>query len=85
MQDDERRNPPDDSLSGGVLRGVGQGRTSSVDIEGDINLGDTLGHGRDTEEIEVADELLFRTSLRSPVNLDFDSVMAVRGGRASFS
>lgn len=51
---------------------------TSVDVEGDLNLRDTLGCGRNAMEVEIAEEFVVPYELTlTLVNLDFDRGLAI--------
>jgi hypothetical protein len=51
-----------------------------VDIKSNLNLRDTLGCGRNTDEVEVAEEFVVTYEL-TLVNLDFDGGLTISGYR----
>jgi len=58
--------------------------THSIDVEGDLDLGDTLVRRGDTRELEVSEELAVSNhGSLSLVDLDLDSGLTVGGGGES--
>ncbi|KAI3484158.1 hypothetical protein L1887_52864 [Cichorium endivia] len=56
--------------------------TVGVDVEGDLNLRNTLGRGGDAGELEVAEQLVVANKLTlALVDLDVDGGLAIGGGR----
>lgn len=56
-------------------------RHTSINIEGDLDLGNTLGCGRNTNEVEVAEELVVADELTlSLEDLDLDSSLTISSG-----
>lgn len=54
---------------------------TSIDVEGDLDLGNTLGGRWDTDEVEVAEHLVVADELTlSLVDFDLDGGLAVSSG-----
>jgi hypothetical protein len=57
------------------------GERTSIDVEGDLDLGNALGCRGDANEVEVTEELVVRDELTlSLEDLDLDSGLAVSSG-----
>jgi NAD-specific glutamate dehydrogenase len=57
-------------------------KLTGVNIEGNLDLRNTLGSGRNTDEIEVAKEFVVPYELTlTLVNLDFDGGLAISSRR----
>lgn len=69
-------------LVGGLVLGGDVYDTVGVNVEGDLNLRDTLGGRGDTDELEVSEHLVVTDELTfSLEDLDLDSGLTVSGGR----
>lgn len=55
---------------------------TGIDIEGDLNLRNTLGGRRNADKVEITEELVIADELTlSLEDLDFNGGLAVSGGR----
>jgi hypothetical protein len=69
-------------LVGGLVLGRDVDDTVGVNVERDLDLGDTLGRGRDSDELEVAEHLVVADKLTLALeHLDLDGGLAVSGSR----
>lgn len=54
------------------------GERTGIDVESDLDLGDTLGRGWDTNEVEVAKELVIPNKFTFTLeDLDFNSSLTI--------
>ena len=65
-------------------RDIKNKRRTGINVEGDVDLRDTLGSRRNADEIEVAEELVVPDQLTlTLVNLDLDGILTVSGSGES--
>lgn len=64
-------------LVGGLVLGGDVDNSIGVDVEGNLDLGDTLGRGRDAHELEVAKELVVANELALSLEIDIESANAL--------
>mmetsp|Transcript_28860 Transcript_28860/g.48513 ORF Transcript_28860/g.48513 Transcript_28860/m.48513 type:complete len:462 (+) Transcript_28860:116-1501(+) len=73
-------------LVGGLVLGRDGDDTVGINVEGDLDLGDTLGGRRDAHEVELAEELVVVGHLAfSLEDLDLDLRLVVSGGGEGLS